>query len=82
MKLPPGARTITITTGGTTTVTTQVPAAGTPLRMGTLVFEWDADRGVYWSPIGPSWIDPHPDGTVDGASGVSPNAYAYAGIWS
>lgn len=82
MKLPPGTRTLTITTGGVTTVTVQVPAAQSPVSLGTNVYHWDAAKGVYWSDAGPSWFDPDPSGSLTGATGTPPNVHAFIGTWA
>lgn len=82
MKLPPGQRTLTITTGGVTVITTTVPPAQSPVTLGTNVYQWDAAKGVYWSNAGPSWFDPDPSGTLTGATGTPPNVSAFAGTWA
>ena len=82
MKLPPGQRTLVVTANGPTTISTVVPPAQSPLRLGTITLEWSDQHGCYYSPSGPSSLEVSPDGTFVGATGSPPNVHAFGGTWS
>ncbi len=81
MKLTPGMHPISVTTGGVTHVTAQVGANGDTLSIGTETYHWSEEDQMYVADHVPATMDPHPDGSLAGATGTPPNVRVYGGTW-